>query len=104
MGKNVVIFGVDLSSSVYIDNKGKDIIILGRGPTQGLHGTTFTAEAEYSITFPRSQRKCCLSLHYNGSTSFLFVNATKIYHFKAKDSEKIYISLVLRKYYKRFYS
>ena len=28
-----------------------------------------------------------LSLHYNGSNSFLFVNATKIYQFKAKDSE-----------------
>ena len=28
-----------------------------------------------------------LSLHYNGSDSFLFVDATKIYRFKAKDSE-----------------
>ena len=28
-----------------------------------------------------------LSLHYNGSSSFLLVNATKIYQFKAKDSE-----------------
>ena len=26
-------------------------------------------------------------MHYNGSNSFLFVNATKIYQFKAKDSE-----------------
>ena len=28
-----------------------------------------------------------LNLHYNGSSSFLFVNATKIYQFKSKDSE-----------------
>ena len=28
-----------------------------------------------------------LSLHYNGSNSFLFVNATKVYQFKAKNSE-----------------
>ena len=28
-----------------------------------------------------------LSIHYNGSNSFLFVNATKIYQFEAKDSE-----------------
>ena len=35
-GKNVIIFGVDMSSSVHIDNKGKDISILGEGPTQGL--------------------------------------------------------------------
>ena len=26
-------------------------------------------------------------MYYNGSNSFLFVNATKIYQFKAKDSE-----------------
>ena len=46
-----------------------------------------TAEAEYSINFSRSQRKFCLNLHYNGSNSFLFVNATKIYRFKAKNSD-----------------
>ena len=33
LGKNVIIFGVDMSSSVHIDNKGKDILILGIGPT-----------------------------------------------------------------------
>ena len=42
MGKNVIIFGVDMSSSVHIDNKGKDILILGKGPTQGLHDTSLT--------------------------------------------------------------
>ena len=44
-------------------------------------------EAKYSITFSRSQRKFCLSLHYNGSNSFLLVNTTKVNQFKAKDSE-----------------
>ena len=33
-----------MSSSVYVDNKKKDILILGEGPTQGLDGTTLTAE------------------------------------------------------------
>ena len=37
VGKNVIIFIFDMSSSVHIDNKGKDISILGRGPTQGLN-------------------------------------------------------------------
>ena len=83
-GKNFIIFGVDMSSSVDIDNKSKDILILDKGPTQRLDNTTLTREAEYSINFSRSQRKFCLSLHYNGSNSFLFVNATKIYQFKAK--------------------
>ena len=33
-GKNVIIFGADMSSSVHIDNKGEDILILGERPTQ----------------------------------------------------------------------
>ena len=65
----------------------KGILILGKGPTQGLDDTTLTAEAQYSINFSRSNRKFCFSLHYNGSNSFLIVNATKIDQFKAKDSE-----------------
>ena len=90
MGKNVIIFGVDMSSSVHIDNKKKDILVLDLGPTQALDDTTLTAEAQYSINFSRSNRKFCLSLHKNGSNSFLFVNATKINQFKEKDSEKKY--------------
>ena len=57
MGKNVIPFGVDISSCVYIDNKNKDILILGKGPTQGLDDATLTAEAQYSINFSRSNRK-----------------------------------------------
>ena len=70
VGKNVIIFGVDMSSSVHIGNKGKDILILCKDPTQGLVNTTLTAEAQYSINFSLSNRKFCLSLHYNGSNSF----------------------------------
>ena len=36
MGKNIIIFGVDMSSFVHVDNKGKDILIIGKGETQGL--------------------------------------------------------------------
>ena len=54
-----------MSSSVHINNKEKDILILGFGPTQGLDNTTLTAEAQYSINFSRSQRKFCLCLHYD---------------------------------------
>ena len=39
MGKNVIIFGADMNSSVHVDNKEKDILILGEGPTQGLDDT-----------------------------------------------------------------
>ena len=50
-GKNIVIFRVDNSLSVHTDNNKKDILVLGRGPTQGLDDTKITAEAEYSIIF-----------------------------------------------------
>ena len=86
-GKNVTIFGTDISSSVYIDNKNKDILILGEKPTQGLDDTTLTAEGKYPIIFTQSGKRFVLSLHYNGSSSFLFVNPAKIYQLKAKYSE-----------------
>ena len=100
----VVVFGVDTSSSIHIDNKKKDLLILGKVPTQGLDDTTLSAEAQYSINFSRLNRKFCSSLHYNGSSSFLFVHATKIYQFKANDSEIKKISLVFSKYFKRFHN
>ena len=46
MGKNVIIVGVDMSSSLHINDKKSDILILGRDPTQGLDDTTLTAEAK----------------------------------------------------------
>ena len=76
-----------MSSSVHIDNKGKYILTLGGGPIQRLNDTTLTAEDEYYFKFTQLNRKFCLSLDYNGGNSFIFVNATKIYQFKAKDSE-----------------
>ena len=48
-----------MSLSVHTDNKNKYILTLSKGPTQGLHNTTLTVEAEYSINFSRSQRKVC---------------------------------------------
>ena len=85
-GQNVLIFGVDISSSAHIDNKKKDILVLGKGPTQGLEHT-LTAEKMYSINSTVTNKKFCLSLHYNGANSYLFVNGTEMYKFKAKDSE-----------------
>ena len=50
-GRNAVIFGIDMSSSAYVDNKRKDILISGTGPTQGLGEHSLTAEKMYSINF-----------------------------------------------------
>ena len=41
----------------------------------------------YSIKFTVTNKQFCLSLHYDGANSYLFVNGTEIYKFKAKDSE-----------------
>ena len=88
-GQNMLIFGVDISSSVHIDNKEKNI-----GPTQGLEHT-LTAEKMYSLNFTVTNKMFCLYLHYNGANSYLFVNGTEIYKFKAKDSEIVASPLCL---------
>ena len=77
---------VDMSSTTKIDNRKKDILILGKGPTQGLVHT-LSAEKMYSINFTKENTKFCSSLHYNVAYSYLFVNGEEIYKFTAKDSE-----------------
>ena len=72
---------------MHIDNRNKDISIFGEGPTQELDDTTLRAEAKYPINFIQPRKWFVLSLRYNGSNSFLFANATKMYQFKAKASE-----------------
>ena len=84
--QNVLIFVADISSSIHVDNKKKDILVLGRGPTQGLE-STLTTEKMYSINFTVTRKKFCVSLHYNGVNSYLFVNGKEIIKFKAKDSD-----------------
>ena len=64
----------------------KDILVLGIGLKQGLEHT-LTAEKMYSINYTVTKKKFCLSLHYNGANSNLFVNGTEICKFKATDSE-----------------
>ena len=66
----------------------KDILVLGKGPTQGLEHT-LTAEKMYLINFTVTKKKFCLSLYYNGANSYLFVDVTEIYKFKAEDSEVV---------------
>ena len=64
-------------------------LILGIGPTQGLGEHSLTTEKMDSINFIKDDTKFCLSLHYNGANSYLFVNGTEIIKFKAKDSNII---------------
>ena len=58
-GRNSIIFGTDITSSVHVDNKKKDIVIVVEEPTQGLDGTTLTFERIYSINFIENNKKFC---------------------------------------------
>ena len=49
----------------------------------------------YSINFTVNNNKFCVSLHYSGANSYLFVNGTEIYKFKIKDSEIVATLLCL---------
>ena len=93
-GQNVSILGIDMSFFVHIDNKKKDILVLGKGPTQGLEHI-LTEEKMYCINFTVTKKKSCFSLHYNEANSYLLVNGTDIYKFKAKDSEIVATPLCL---------
>ena len=72
----------------------KDRLVLGKGATQGL-AHTLTAEKMYSINFTVAKKKFCLSFHYTGVNSYLFVNGTEISKFKGKDSDIVASPLCL---------
>ena len=84
MGNNAIIFGADMSSSVHIDNKNKDILQI------------------YPINFLQPRKRFLLSLCYNGNNSSLLVNAAIIYQFKAKGSEIKYYALFVGNILKDF--
>ena len=68
-GQNVLIFGLDMSLSAHIDDDKKDILVFGKGPTQGLEHT-LTLQRMYSINFSVT-KKFCLSLYYNSKLLFI---------------------------------
>ena len=94
-GRDVIIFGVDMTSPIRVDDKGKKILILRKCPTQGLGEHSLSPQKMYSIIFTKINTTFCLSLHYNGANSYLFINGTEIHKFKAKDSEIVPNNLCL---------
>ena len=59
------------------------------------NGTTICVEKIYSTNFTVTNEKFCLSLHYNGDSSYLFVSGKEVANFKAKDSETVPYPLCL---------
>ena len=88
-GRNVLIFGVDMSFSVHVTNRANNIYVMGDGLTQGIHDTTLYAEKKYFRNFTKTFPKFVLSLHYNDDDSYLFVNGRQELKFKAKKDQLV---------------
>ena len=84
--RNAVIFGVDNSSSSHTKNRKNNFWVLGEEPIYDVNDSVGTKDKQASINFTRTNPKFSLSLHYNGNESYLYVNKTKIYKFKAHDN------------------
>ena len=82
-GKNVIIFGVNTEDSKKENNQKQFILVLGSAK---INGNEIYAEKSYTPDFASGNKITCLSLHYNGDNSYLFVNGKQICQFKAKDT------------------
>ena len=88
-GRNVLIFGADMSFIVHATNRANHIYLMGDGLTQGINDTTIYVEKNYYRNFTDPGKKFVLSLHYNGHDSYLFVNGRQEITFKAKNDQLI---------------
>ena len=80
--QNAITFGADMNSSTHAINRANNILVLDKDFIPGIY-----AEKMYSINLSATGRRFCLSLHYNGDNSYLFVNGREMIKFKTKDSE-----------------
>ena len=87
--KNVIIFGVNTSSSIHATNRANNIYVLGKELIQGTNGTTIYAEKLFHNNFTEFGVKFVLSLHYNGDNSYLSANGRQELKFKVKDDQII---------------
>ena len=87
--RNVIIFGVDMSSSIHATNRANNICVMGKELIQGINDTTIYAEKLFHNNFTELGEKFVLSLHYNGDNSYLFANGRQELKFKAKDDQII---------------
>ena len=51
--------------------------MLGEGSTDNINGSVGTVEKKFNINFSKAKTKFCLSLHYDGDNSYLFINEKK---------------------------
>ena len=78
-----------MTNSINATNKTQSALVLGHGLIQKINDTTVYAGKMYSPNFTVDKKTFCLSLHYNGDNSYLFVNGREVTKFKANNSELI---------------
>ena len=93
--KNVIIFGVDMSSSIHATNRANNIYVMGKDFIQAINDPTIYAEKLFHDNVTEFGVKFVLSLHYNGDNSYLFANGRQELKFKAKDDQIINEKLCL---------
>ena len=79
---NVIIFGVDNSSSSHSDNRKGNFLVLSEGPNYGINGSFRSPEKKFSINFSKANTKFCLSLHCNADNSYLLLMEEKSLNLK----------------------
>ena len=94
-GRNVIIFGVDMSFSKHANNKANNIYVIGKDYIQKVNNTTIYVEKMYYRNFTDPGKKFVLSLHYNGNNSYLYVNGNQELKFKAKTDQLVKEKLCL---------
>ena len=98
--ENVVILGMENSSSMHTDNTKRDILVLCEGPIDELDYAIITAKTKYTLNIIRSKKKICL--HFNASSRFLCANSVNVYSFKERNSDISEYPLCLRNSLKYF--
>ena len=93
--RNVLIFGVDMSFSVYATNRANHIYVMGKEFVQGINDTTIYAEKNFYRNSTDPDKKFMLNLHYNGNNSYLFVNGRQELKFRCKTDQLVKEKLCL---------
>ena len=88
-GRNVLIFGEDMSVSAHATNRANHIYLMGDGLTQGINDTTLYVKNNYWRNFTDPGKKFIISSHYNGDESYFFVNGRQELKFKAKTDQLV---------------
>ena len=87
--RNVVIFGVENTSSRHSKSHKSDFLVLDEGPIGDINVSIGEAEKKFSTNFTKSKNNFCLRLHYNGDNNYLYVNERQICKFRFKSLDNI---------------